>query len=690
MGQINTNNYPTVDSLLDADLLIVENATNGTGTTTPKQLRENAIGTDTLQTSAQTVTGAINELKGEIDAGAGVVCYDVDTITSGYLGGQFSGSANLLLLHLTTDGTADASNGYMMMLSYTRPVARFAYGQLVDVDGVVYKQDVYADNTIICKISDSGTGTESDPKQVVILGIINAGFMLTPTAVVSDRDIIDGQGNTLSVLAEALTKTVSGNPVVISDCAGGKARSLKTTIEAIQDLHGYDKPWVGGAGKNKLKVTATSTTVSGVTFTVNSDGTVKVNGTATDTVIFRLSSDISLTQGADYKFNGCTTDTFNCRLDLTGNTTSSESYTNINNDTSFTAGQTSYRASIIVNSGYTANNVMFYPMIRLSTETDPTFAPYSNICPISGRTAVAVERIGKNLLPMTVSAIKSANTTGTWNGNVYSIANGTIEILVDGSNYIKGFKVNGTFNSAVSFYVTPTNLSLESNGRIYSGITTGSDQTYFLYFDGAGVQVNTSEVTITTGRNPIRFVRIVIRSGAVLNNVLFYPMMRDSSISDSTYEPYKDINATIQLGTTVYGGEVNWDTGVMTITDVILVNNTADMDNSEDWPGWRTSGIRQYIGGGINRVFTGQTMNVGTVYGANTTGSDDTLILPKDTYNLSQTEWKALATDVQILVPLATPQTIQLTPTQLEMLKGYNRVTIDNGSIELGYIAKLT
>ena len=210
MGQINTNNYPTVDSLADADLLIVENATNGTGTTTPKQLRENAIGTDTLQTSAQTVTGAINELKGEIDAGAGVVCYDVDTITSGYLGGQFSGSANLLLLHLTTDGTADATNGYMMMLSYTRPVARLAYGQLVDADGVAYKQDVYADNTIICKISDSGTGTESDPKQVVILGIINAGFMLTPTAVVSDRDIQDGQGNTLSTLGDIGLSVVNG------------------------------------------------------------------------------------------------------------------------------------------------------------------------------------------------------------------------------------------------------------------------------------------------------------------------------------------------------------------------------------------------------------------------------------------------------------------------------------------------
>lgn len=62
MGQINTTNYPTVASLADDDLLIVENAQNGTGTTTPKQLRENAIGTGTLDTQAQTVIGAINEV----------------------------------------------------------------------------------------------------------------------------------------------------------------------------------------------------------------------------------------------------------------------------------------------------------------------------------------------------------------------------------------------------------------------------------------------------------------------------------------------------------------------------------------------------------------------------------------------------------------------------------------------------
>ena len=82
MGQINTNNYPTVDSLVDTDLLIVENATHGTGTTTPKQLRENAIGTDPLQTTAQTVTGAINELKNSGGGGDSYALVGMGQVTS--------------------------------------------------------------------------------------------------------------------------------------------------------------------------------------------------------------------------------------------------------------------------------------------------------------------------------------------------------------------------------------------------------------------------------------------------------------------------------------------------------------------------------------------------------------------------------------------------------------------------------
>ena len=84
-------------------------------------------------------------------------------------------------------------------------------------------------------------------------------------------------------------------------------KSLEASIDPIQDLHGYDKPWVGGAGKNKLHVTATTQTINGVTFTVNSDGTINANGTATADTIFVLNSDIrsDISSGTSIIVNGC-------------------------------------------------------------------------------------------------------------------------------------------------------------------------------------------------------------------------------------------------------------------------------------------------------------------------------------------------------------------------------------------------
>ena len=47
------------------------------------------------------------------------------------------------------------------------------------------------------------------------------------------------------------------------------------------------------------------TTINGVTFTVNNDGTVNVNGTATARCDFSLSNYVPVTVGASYFFSGC-------------------------------------------------------------------------------------------------------------------------------------------------------------------------------------------------------------------------------------------------------------------------------------------------------------------------------------------------------------------------------------------------
>ncbi|MBQ1432082.1 MAG: hypothetical protein IIZ09_03215 [Ruminococcus sp.] len=178
MGQINTNNYPTVESLADADLLIVENLTNGTGTTTPKQLKENAIGTDPLQTTSQTVTGAINELKSRIDgggsysAGAGINIANnvitnirrgalpgvIDEITSGgYAHTQINNAfdsitaGGLVVLKTEASGTANT-----VRIQYGEQASQSQAYRLCDTDLEYATINVSVGDTIILMFDDSG------------------------------------------------------------------------------------------------------------------------------------------------------------------------------------------------------------------------------------------------------------------------------------------------------------------------------------------------------------------------------------------------------------------------------------------------------------------------------------------------------------------------------------------------------
>jgi hypothetical protein len=53
------------------------------------------------------------------------------------------------------------------------------------------------------------------------------------------------------------------------------------------------------------------------------------------------------------------------------------------------------------------------------------------------------------------------------------------------------------------------------------------------------------------------------------------------------------------------------------------------------------------------------------------------------------TDWLSFLSnnDVQLVCPLATPQTYQLTPTEIALLKGRNNVWTDSGEVEVTYKA---
>jgi hypothetical protein len=305
-----------------------------------------------------------------------------------------------------------------------------------------------------------------------------------------------------------------------------------------------------------------------------------------------------------------------------------------------------------------------------------------------------------------------------------------------------GFKLNGTSTAAG---ILIWNMSMANGGTsptANQGVKTIPNGAYkfTILKTGLNTQVRGSNVA-SGGDNHIatsavgeeftiddtyayNWVRLQFENGVSFNNEVFYPMIRLSTETDASFAPYSNIcpisgrtaavvtrsdgdeiseDFTIQLGQTVYGADINWDTGVMTVNDI---STTFDGSNDEGWSRYNQGSASAYAmqidntTGNSDTNVRPMTNGASGLNSSDTYGNYDCFISTSHGANwiagrrgISTVEdWKAwLASNpIQVCYKLATPQTIQLTPTQLQMLKGYNRVTIDNGSIELGYIAKLT
>ena len=392
------------------------------------------------------------------------------------------------------------------------------------------------------------------------------GYLADPadTRLLAGRDPVIEEVSVGMSGSETDIKTATGAaPLQITDAMQGMLRFLETNIKPVQDLHGYAKPWPAGGGKNLLSYPygITSQTVNGCTLTVQNDGTITFSGIPSSQTTWNIKLRTSiigdsaqfLPEGT-YKLNGTTSgasaSTFQISvIDSNGTTIAVDR----NTDPSFTipSGGMNIGVQIYVNANYDPSSLVLKPMIRLSSDSDATFAPYANICPIQG-----------------------------WTG--------------------------------CNVYVSPT--------------TNQADATVYpcTWQDAAG---------------------------------------------------------------TVYGGTIDLVSGWMTVTHVLMTLNTADMDNSESYPGWKDSGVKHYVGSIGSQEITSM-LNIGSKFSVNTSGANDIIFLRTNVYGKTQSEWQALAMDVQILIPLATPQYIQVPGNHILTQEGTNYIWTDCGdTITAAYVA---
>ena len=207
--------------------------------------------------------------------------------------------------------------------------------------------------------------------------------------------------------------------------------------------------------------------------------------------------------------------------------------------------------------------------------TEPYYAYSAN--KIDSVSVSAKKYTGKNQLPMIVASIKSANTSGTWNGNAYTLNGVTFTLQTDTSENITGIKLNGTASANAIFV-----LSVGLNTTALAGGLFNGYNNYSPYTNGITIRVVetattdllqslTENVAIADNGTNKRMVIRVANGYTVPANTLFYPMIRLASVSDTTFVPYTE--TTYSLDNTTLRGLFKLDTNNKLYADGDIYNS---------------------------------------------------------------------------------------------------------------------
>lgn len=311
----------------------------------------------------------------------------------------------------------------------------------------------------------------------------------------------------------------------------------------------------------------TTKTQNGVTFTVNSDGTITVNGAATKNTSFFLVFEnptmcLNLRAGENYTLSGCpkggSDTTFSMYVQDLSYTQSIIDY---GNGATKAISYTQYYAFIRIAEGYTANNLVFRPMLNAGT----TAKPYSKW--FAGLKNARFEKIvstGRNLIPypyeestktengitFTVNSDGSitANGTTTVNPSIFNVA----KISLNAGTYALRSFVNVANAGICQFYI---DIPSEPNDR------TGNGVTFTLQDDIVNKNVN-----------------IIVDPSQTVNNLIFKPMLQFGTTA-TAYEPY--ISDTLSAETPIELAE--YDVAYPETGETKRQSNTLTFDGTEAW-----------------------------------------------------------------------------------------------------------
>ena len=310
----------------------------------------------------------------------------------------------------------------------------------------------------------------------------------------------------------------------------------------------------------------------------------------------------------------------------------------------------------------------------------------SNIRNITGWTGAKLTRCGKNLI----------------GGFAGKTQNGlTFTINADGSVSVNGTSTAQTELSA-PIYLPAGNYYLSGcpAGGTSSNVSGGYAQ--YCYINGSAYKFDTgSGIHLNIAYAQKIYVNIVIRGGTTINKT-FYPQIETGYVK-TDYEPYTGNTYTVDFGQTVYGGTLDWQTGVLTVdraikeltgTESIVINNSQYFNAPRFEIEMVVPGIIATQAENLNMICTHYKVAANPVNANDvnhsicgwTAGSKvylrDDAYSTVDDYKAYLAAQYAAGTPVQVCYKLATPTTIQLTPQEIKQLQGANTLYGD-GSISM-------
>lgn len=154
---------------------------------------------------------------------------------------------------------------------------------------------------------------------------------------------------------------------------------------------------------------------------------------------------------------------------------------------------------------------------------------------------------------------------------------------------------------------------------------------------------------------------------------------------DATTRNAIALSVTIDLDGTIYGGTLDVLTGTLTVTHQIIDLGSLTWIKPETWDGWRTNDLQVVPGITGPSDFIAEkyksewydtiTPNTYPGYGL----AIGSTAKPKRIYTSDPDAAKPTG---NLVFPLPTPITVQLSPSQLAMLEGTNILWSDTGNIE--------